>query len=648
MSTISRLLPPGIESSSEPLFMTKPIARPLRTKILSFALFLVVFTIIIAVFAFIQRQALTASIHAGTVRAELLKAHDDKSKYVFQRNPKKADDADTHLSSSIALLVHFENEEGTERLRIGIQQYISLFRQLTDKIQERGINENSGAEGAFRRSIHEAQRILEETHENTIEVTILQARRREKDFFMRRDEAYLSEVRQLINLAQLQTENSLTLRPNEKKRLEHQLTVYLQTFEQAATLITSIQVLDAQLDSKMEYIQPLVAEIVAAKQVQAVIIERVVWCVMVASLLSSIILAFWIAHHLSAPISQLQRAVQRIASGNHESTVNIRSRDEVGHLAEAFNIMSANVRHRTLELQASNDELIKANMIIQHQKELLEEQTVIVRRTNLELSSINLEQRRINAELEQANNENNEFLGIAAHDLKNPLAGMRGLVALLQHSTNRLTMKDVEETAQILSRAIEKMFTIIKNLLDINAIETGNMRLRSEPFEISSVVADVVSDYYVRADEKGIRLHYDAPFASHIAQGDNVAMAQVLDNIVSNAVKYSPSGRSIWVRVLEHGAYMRVEVQDEGPGLSQEDKKQLFGKFVRLSAQPTGNEHSTGLGLSIVKRIIEAMNGNVWCESELGIGATFIVEIPAHKPTASPVRDTPSYTNAIV
>jgi signal transduction histidine kinase len=159
------------------------------------------------------------------------------------------------------------------------------------------------------------------------------------------------------------------------------------------------------------------------------------------------------------------------------------------------------------------------------------------------------------------------------------------------------------------------------------------MRLQSEAFEITSVVADVVNDYRNRAEEKGIRLHFDVPFQSMQAFGDALAMTQVLDNIISNAVKYSPSGRNVWIRLLERQTAMRVEVQDEGPGLSEEDKKRLFGKFVRLSAQPTGNEHSTGLGLSIVKRMVEAMNGEVWCESELGVGATFIVEIPAARST---------------
>jgi signal transduction histidine kinase len=103
---------------------------------------------------------------------------------------------------------------------------------------------------------------------------------------------------------------------------------------------------------------------------------------------------------------------------------------------------------------------------------------------------------------------------------------------------------------------------------------------------------------------------------------------EIFDNLVSNAVKYSPQGRNIYVRVARQAENVLIAVQDEGPGLSEDDKAKLFGKFTRLSARPTAGEHSTGLGLSIVKRMVEAMNGKVWCESELGKGATFIVELP--------------------
>ena len=101
-----------------------------------------------------------------------------------------------------------------------------------------------------------------------------------------------------------------------------------------------------------------------------------------------------------------------------------------------------------------------------------------------------------------------------------------------------------------------------------------------------------------------------------------------MDNLISNAVKYSPKGKSIFVRVREVEGRVRAEVQDEGPGISAEDRKRLFGKFARLTARPTAGEHSTGLGLAIVKRLVESMQGEVRCESELGQGATFIVELP--------------------
>ncbi|MFY8001277.1 MAG: sensor histidine kinase, partial [Candidatus Kapaibacteriota bacterium] len=143
----------------------------------------------------------------------------------------------------------------------------------------------------------------------------------------------------------------------------------------------------------------------------------------------------------------------------------------------------------------------------------------------------------------------------------------------------------------------------------------------------------IVDDYQTRATQKGIILYYEPlpPDTSWIL-ADKQTVRQIFENLISNAVKYSPPWKQVWVRV-KHTEFsgkkmMRVEVQDEGPGLSEEDKSKLFQKFARLSAQPTGGENSTGLGLSIVKKLVELQQGRVWCESTLGKGATFIVEFP--------------------
>jgi signal transduction histidine kinase len=173
------------------------------------------------------------------------------------------------------------------------------------------------------------------------------------------------------------------------------------------------------------------------------------------------------------------------------------------------------------------------------------------------------------------------------------------------------------------------MAEMVQNLLDANRIERGEMQLNLAPIDLGPALKSVVGTQRSHATAKQQTIHLESEATPVVVLVDPSVSVQVLENLVSNAVKYSPPGKEIFVRLKRHAQGVRVEVQDQGPGLSAEDQKKLFGKFARLSAKPTGGEPSTGLGLSIVKKMVEAMNGKVWCESELGQGATFIVEFPA-------------------
>lgn len=246
-----------------------------------------------------------------------------------------------------------------------------------------------------------------------------------------------------------------------------------------------------------------------------------------------------------------------------------------------------------------------------------------------------LEQRveRRTHELVLLNNEKNEFLGIAAHDLKNPLSGILTSAEILERYYGG-EVRTKRYLSMIVS-ASEQMLDIIENLLDVNKIESGHVKVNIAPISLS-VVSAVVDDYIQRATSKGIILRYDPVPDESVPTvlADEQALWQVLDNLVSNAVKYSPRWKSISVRTLNRtdakGKHFgRVEIQDQGPGISEADMHKLFQKFTRLTAQPTAGENSTGLGLSIVKKLVELQQGKVWCESELGKGATFIVEFPS-------------------
>jgi PAS domain S-box-containing protein len=253
--------------------------------------------------------------------------------------------------------------------------------------------------------------------------------------------------------------------------------------------------------------------------------------------------------------------------------------------------------------------------------------------------------------LVELNREKDELLNIAAHDLKNPLQGIALSTSLaLRHLDAGNTAKVVDILKSV-DRTTTNAVGIITMFLDANAIDSGQFRLAIGRVP-TSFVTEVAESYRLRAKEKSMTLHLTEILPEHSAQtdlqeqtqaessmessmessiaADPNALRQVLENLISNALKYSPLGASIWIRVSTQASWqlVRIEVQDEGPGISDKDKARMFKKFERLSARPTGGESSTGLGLNIAKKLTEAMDGQLWCESELGKGATFVVELP--------------------
>ena len=246
----------------------------------------------------------------------------------------------------------------------------------------------------------------------------------------------------------------------------------------------------------------------------------------------------------------------------------------------------------------------------------------------MELRQKNEELVQINQKLMQLNAEKDEFLGIAAHDLKNPLSSIQSLAGFIKSSFDNLTKEKIIQYAHIIEVSSQKMFELIKNLLDVNAMESGKMNLSFHTIDIRFLVQYAMKNYLEAAKAKEIELQYHSPEEKCLVFIDQTAMLQVLDNLISNALKYSHSNKRIYLRVVKKVNTIQCEIQDEGPGLSEMDHSKLFGKFVRLTPRPTKNEHSTGLGLFIVKKLVENLRGRVWCETELGKGSTFIVEFP--------------------
>ncbi len=326
---------------------------------------------------------------------------------------------------------------------------------------------------------------------------------------------------------------------------------------------------------------------------------------------------------LRARARQLQQMVQErtqeLERSNKEIQRQVELLDKQAHEISAINLQ---LHEQNMRLEEANHELAYANEEISRQQEILQSQAA-----DIELANSVLQER--NVLLEQLNQEKNEFLGIAAHDLKNPLAAIQMTAAMVMRYFDKMDKQQIIERMEAITTSTQRMMAIITNLLDINAIESGSMRLSVGCVNVATLVRQCVYEYAERAQAKSITLH--SLIADERIEGyaDPNALMEVLDNLISNAIKYSPAGKNVWVSLarMPDKHSLLIAVQDEGPGMTEDDKRRLFGKFARLSAQPTGGESSTGLGLSIVKKMVEAMRGRVWCESTLGAGATFFVEL---------------------
>jgi len=231
-----------------------------------------------------------------------------------------------------------------------------------------------------------------------------------------------------------------------------------------------------------------------------------------------------------------------------------------------------------------------------------------------------------NEDLKAMNELKNRFIGMAAHDLRNPLASIKGFSDLLLMDDS-ISHDQRLEYIQIINESSAQMLALVNELLDVAVIESGRLQLDSKPASLKEVIASRALVFELIASKKGSKLeaYYSGDDCCVIDRG---RMIQVLDNLISNAIKFSPSGTTITIAQTTTDKHVVVSVADEGPGLSEDDLKSMFQDFKKLSARPTGDEASTGLGLAIVKRIVEAHNGEIKVESKLGEGAKFIVQLP--------------------
>lgn len=228
-----------------------------------------------------------------------------------------------------------------------------------------------------------------------------------------------------------------------------------------------------------------------------------------------------------------------------------------------------------------------------------------------------------NAQLLQSHHEKDSLMAIVAHDLKAPLNKIFSLLRMAEAFKN-----DEAKHAELIAKTFSIIAggqKLIDELVMVSFLEKSDSEVKIEPVDAEKTVRDSVESFKARAADKQITLKFDSSGLPIPLQSNSDFLNRILDNLISNAIKFSSTGTSVYTSIQNLGDWTEISIKDEGPGIAEKEQGKIFQKFARLSNLPTGGESSTGLGLSIVKALVEKLKGDIRFESQPGQGTEFII-----------------------
>lgn len=309
--------------------------------------------------------------------------------------------------------------------------------------------------------------------------------------------------------------------------------------------------------------------------------KALIWA-MVAVLLVGVLLAYFLSGKLTQPIGHLTEGAKAIGDGNLDTQIPIVSTDELGFLAQEFNLMAMKLR-----------------------------------------------------ELDQLKDE---FISSVSHELRSPLSAISGYVELLQSKPlEQIAAEKRSKALSIIQQSTERLTHFINNILDLAKLKSGHVELHVKEFRIREMANDIVSLFQPLFDKQGLSWDLDIPdeFPPLLADADKIR--QVLTNLISNALKFTPFGGKIRILARNQNEFVRISVEDTGKGIPENARETIFERFKQVKDTPGAiqGKKGTGLGLAIARGIVESHGGKIWVESEVGRGTIFHFILPKRpkKPT---------------
>jgi len=355
----------------------------------------------------------------------------------------------------------------------------------------------------------------------------------------------------------------------------------------------------------------------------------------------TLVFCIYIPQKILKQINNLTTITESISGGNLGVAVDITSTDEVGQLASSFEKMRKS-------LQTTNEELLRTqrNLEKKVEKRTAELNEKMKKLQDSEIATLNINedlQRTVdklketqttielqNIQLKKLDKIKSDFLNITSHELRTPMSAIKGYVQMIMKQKLGETTEEQKQALNVIIRNTNRLDSLIQDILDISRLESGTMKFIAEPTNIQQMIKEAIETTHSLADTKKIQLSTNIEENLPTIVIDKERIKQVIMNLINNAIKFSPNGSSILVRVKKETDNLLIEVQDHGRGIPKEHQTKIFNTFYQVDSGMDRKFGGAGLGLSIARGIVLSHGGNIWVESSglPGEGSIFKFTLP--------------------
>lgn len=535
-------------------------------------------------------QMETLLTESSNRRLAMLAQRDSNFAEIFRRNTTEIF---RNLRVYDTISSELNNDRRVEKLDSLKSKYSSYINNYKTLINKCGLNENQGIEGQFRESIHSIEEYLKKIDNEQIYLLLLQARRREKDFIIRGRQEYTTQVVRLIDsIDDIVLNKDIYFSLTEKNKILSLTNEYKSSFKEYVNVKSAMSKSEAELLMIEAQMRLLISELVSEETMAAEQYKSTLLPLFLFSILISILSSVLVARSITKPLVKLKHATIKIANGDFKIKVKVESKDEIGDLANFFNIMTENIR--------------KANETIMSQQTTLNSQY---------------------SELKRINATRDKFFSIIAHDLRNPISAFMNVSDFLTQTFQELSRDEIKDFLDDVNTSAKSLYELLENLLLWSRSQRGLIPYHPISLDTNSMIQSNLELLKFNAENKCIDLTYQANENLTVFADPNM-LNTIIRNLITNAIKFTNDNGKVTVKCEKNEKFATISICDTGVGIPEANIKTMFQLEGSVTTAGTKQEAGSGLGLILCREFVEKHGGYIGVESEINVGSRFYFTIP--------------------